>query len=168
LKIIAVACLLLILVACGGCASLVKEPGVKVESTNLIGVDTSGVDLELFLAVENPNSFDLSLLGYTFDLQVMTLPLTAGGSQVKVALPAGKLSHMRLPMRMKYTDIIEVIKRRPDLAKIPYQVTARLNVETPVGELIVPVNKTDTISIPEQYRPAGYLKRILQPLKDLR
>lgn len=159
--------MLLVVSICAGCTAFVKEPRISIDSTNIVGIDTSGVDFELFVAVDNPNSFDLALQGYTFDLQLMTLPFSSGGSRMKFVFPARQQSYMRLPLRVKYADLIEVIKRRPDLDKIPYQVDAGLNLDTPLGELLIPVKKTDVISIPESYRPNAYFMRFLKPLKEL-
>lgn len=158
--------LVLLLLTCAGCAVFVKEPRVSINSANIIGIDTSGLDLEFLMAVDNPNRFDLALQSYTFDLQVMTLPFSSGGSPVKHVFPAGKQSLVRLPMRIPYGNLIEIVKRRPDLDKIPYRVDARLNLETPLGELMLPVNKSDLISVPQSYRPGAYLKRFIQPLME--
>lgn len=158
--------LVLILLICAGCAAFVQEPRVSINSTNIIGVDTSGLDLEFLLAVDNPNQFDLALESYTFDLQVMALPFSSGGGPFKYVFPAGRQSLVRLPMRIPYGNLIEIIKRRPELDKIPYQVDARLNLDTPLGSLILPVKKSDLISVPESYRPDTYLKRFMQPLLE--
>ena len=159
--------LIFIALSCAGCTAFVQEPRISVSSTSITGIDTSGIEFEFLMAVENPNPFDLVLQGYTFDLQVMSLPFSRGGSPLKHVFPAGKQSRMQLPMRISYGDLIEIIKRQPDLDKIPYQMDARLNIETPAGELILPVKKTDLISVPESYRPGAYLKRFLQPLLEL-
>jgi LEA14-like dessication related protein len=120
------------------------------------------------MAVENPNSFDLALQGYTFDFQVMALPFSHGDSQIKFVFPAGKQSHVRLPMRVSYGDLIKVIKRHPDLDKIPCQLDASLDIETPVGKLLIPVKKSDVISVPESYRPSTYLRHFMPHLMELR
>lgn len=158
--------LLLLLLTCAGCAAFVQEPRVSINSANIIGIDTSGLDLEFLMAVDNPNQFDLALQSYTFDLQVMTLPFSSGGSPLKHVFPAGKQSLVRLPMRIPYGNLIEIIKRRPELDKIPYQVDARLNLDTPLGALMLPVKKSDLISVPESYRPGTYIKRFIQPLLE--
>ena len=160
--------LLLIMLTCAGCAAFVQEPRISISSTDIIGIDTSGVDIEFLVSVENPNSFDLAMQSYTFDLQVMTLPFSRGGSQMKFVFPAGQQSQMRLPVRVTYGDLFEVLKRCPDLDRIPYHVEARLNIETPLGELLLPVNKTDVISVPESYRPDTYLKRFMKSLGEIR
>lgn len=159
--------LMMIALTCAGCTTFVQKPRISVSSTSITGIDTSGIELEFSLAVDNPNRFDLALQGYTFDLQVMSLPFSHGGSPRKHVFPAGTQSRMQLPMRIAYTDLIEIIKRRPGLDNIPYQMNARLNIETPAGEITLPVTKTDQISVPESYRPNTYLKRFLQPLLEL-
>lgn len=155
------------LLALFGCASLVITPQVTVRSTNIVSVDTSGFDIELLIGVENKNAFDVSLQGYTYDLQIMSIPFSSGGLQKGVLFPAGQMVDIRLPFRVHHSDLFEIFKRSPDLDHIPYSVDARLNLDTPIGELIVPVKKSDTVSVPAAYRPGTYLKRLLQPLKEM-
>lgn len=155
----------LALVAISGCASLVKEPHITVRSTNVVSVDTAGFDIELLIGVENPNIFDVSLQSYTYDLQVMSIPFSSGGLQKGVLFPSGQLVDIRLPFRVHYADLLGVIKRRPDLDRIPYSVDARLNLDTPFGGLVIPLKKNDTVSVPAAYRPGSYFKRMLHPLK---
>lgn len=155
------------LLAFSGCASLVKTPQVTVRSSNIVSVDTSGFDIELLVGVENRNAFNVSLLGYTYDLQVMSIPFSSGGLQKGVLFPAGQTVDVRLPFRVHHSDLLGILKRRPDLDRIPYSADARLNLDTPLGELAVPVKKSDTFSVPAAYRPGTYLKRLLQPLKEM-
>lgn len=150
------------------CTAFVKAPQVAVKRTNIVGLDTTGFDMECYLGVKNPNSFDISLLGYTYDLQVMALPLAAGGLQQTVAFPAGGETELRLPVRIRYNDLIAILKRRPDPDKIPYRLEARLHLGTPLGEMIIPVVSDSTLSLPEAYRPGTYLDRIGDLLRGLR
>ncbi|MDD2899242.1 MAG: LEA type 2 family protein [Desulfuromonadaceae bacterium] len=158
---------LLLLVMLTGCASLVKVPHVTVRTANIVSVDTAGFDLEVLIGVENQNFFDVSLQSYTYDLQVMSVPFTSGGQQKGFLFPSGKSVDIRLPFRIYHSDLIGIIKRRPDLDRIPYSLDARLNLDTPLGELTIPVKKNDTVSVPKEYRPESYLKRMLQPLKEM-
>jgi LEA14-like dessication related protein len=151
-------CLLpVMLLLISGCASLVQEPRVAIKQTNIVGLDTAGADLEFYLGITNPNSFDLSLLGYTYDLQVLTLPLAAGGSQEALPIPAGRETDMRLPVRIKYGNLLEILKRRPDPDRIPYRMNARLHIKTSLGEMVIPIEKNSFFALPEKYRPSHYL-----------
>lgn len=139
---------------------------MTVISTNVVSIDTAGFDIELLIGVENPNPFDITLLGYTYDLQVMSVPFSSGGHQNGASFHSGQRTDIRLPFRVLHSDLLGIIKRRPDLDRVPYSVDARLDIATPLGELVIPLKKTDTISVPAAYRPGTYLKRFLQPLKD--
>lgn len=158
--------IIIVMLDCG-CAYLVSDPRIEIRQTNLIGIDTSGADLELYLSVTNPNRFDLSLLGYTYDIRVMTLPLASGGLQQSVLFRAGSETDMRLPLRIKYADLVALLKRRPDPDRIPFDINARLQVRTFAGDMTIPVEKSSVFSVPQQYRPAFYLERFTDTLKQL-
>ena len=162
------AAVFLLIVMLSGCASLVQAPRVTLKETSMIGLDTSGIDIEFLLAITNPNSFDLSLLGYTFDLQVLALPLSTGGTQETILFPAGKETGMRLPVRLKFADLLKIIKRSPDPDKIPYQLNTVLHLKTPLGEMVVPVEKSSLLALPEQYRPAAFANRLRDALRGIR
>jgi LEA14-like dessication related protein len=152
--------IVLVTVSCG-CSLLLKEPKVSLTRTSVIGVDMAGADIECALSIDNPNSFDLTLKGYSYDLRVMSLPLAAGGLQESLPIPAGKQTDMRLPIRVKYADLMAILKRRPDPDHIPYQLRATLIVGTPLGEMDIPVDRKDTFAVPETYRPNHLLNRLL-------
>jgi LEA14-like dessication related protein len=159
---------LLFLVLLSGCSSFIQPPRIAVKDTNLVGLDSSGIDIEFHLGVTNPNSFDLSLLGYTYDLRVMTLPLAIGGMQETTTYPAGTETDMRLPIHLKFSDLLEIIKRQPDLDKLPYRMNARLHLKYPLGEMVIPVEKIDTLNVPERYRPGAAIERLRDALRVIR
>jgi len=159
---------LLMLVLVSGCSAFIKEPRIAVKGTSLVGLDTSGIDVEFYLGISNPNYFDLSLLGYTYDLRVMTLPLATGGTQETVIFPAGKETDLRLPVHLTFNNLLEIIKRKPDLDNLPYQLNARMHVKSPLGEMVIPVEKIDTLNVPERYRPSAALDRLRDALRGIR
>ena len=158
----------LLLALVSGCSSFIQEPRIAIKGTSLVGLDSSGIDVEFYLGISNPNIFDLSLLGYTYDLHVMTLPLLTGGTQQSVIFPAGKETDMCLPVHLKFSDLLEIIKRQPDLNKLPYRMNARLHIKYPLGEMVIPVEKNDTLNVPERYRPVAAINRLRDTLRGIR
>jgi LEA14-like dessication related protein len=158
----------LLIVMLSGCTSFVQAPRVTLKETSMVGLDTSGIDIEFILGITNPNSFDLSLLDYIFDLRMMDLPLSTGGMQETIFFPAGKETGMRLPVRLKFTDLMEIINRAPDPGNIPYQLNTMLHLKTPLGVMAVPVEKSAVLAIPENYRPAAFIKRLRDALQGTR
>lgn len=151
-----------------GCSVFIKEPRVAFKGTSLTGVDSSGLDMEFLLAVTNPNSFDLSLTGYSYNLHVLNLPLSSGGAQQTIHFPAGEETDMRLPVHLSFNNLLEIIKRQPDMDKLPYRVNAKLQLKSLMGESFIQVAQDDTLNVPEPYRPGVAMKRLQDALRAIR
>jgi len=149
--------LLLLFILFTGCSTFVKEPLVTVKDLNVVSLDGGGAGMELHLNVSNGNPFDIRLLGYSYDLKVMTLPLATGGVREEIRFPAGAATDLLIPIRISYGELLEIFRRKPDPESIPYQLSAGLDLETPLGHLTVPVHQSGTYAIPKQYRPASIL-----------
>ena len=145
-----------------GCTGLLTSPEVIVDKVNIIGIDSKGLDLEFYLTITNPNPFVVTMNGYSYDVQVMTLPVAKGGSRDRVEFGANAATDMRLPVRVHYGDMVEILKRRPDPDRIPYRLKAGLELDSSMGEILVPFEKNATFSVPPEYRPSGLLKRFTE------
>ncbi len=151
--------MLFVIMLLSGC-SLINKPDVSFQHIIPTSVDRAGVDLEVALQVTNPNSFDLRLQSYSYNLQIAELPLSSGGNQATILFPSREPTVVRLPLHIHYAYLIELLKRHPDTAGIPYSISASLNIESPLGNHTVPVRHHGTFSIPEAYRPGHLLKRL--------
>ena len=149
--------LLILLILLTGCTTLVKEPIVTLQDLKVVSLNGGGAGMELHLKVTNTNPFDVMLTGYSYDLKIMTLQLVKGVAREEMRFPAGAASDLRIPIRISFGDLVEIFKRKPDPNKVPYQLAAGLDLQTPLGQLTVPVNRTGTYSIPEKYRPGKLL-----------
>lgn len=158
----------LLIALLSGCSAFIKEPRIAIKGTSLIGANPSGIDIEFDLGITNPNNFDLSLMGYTYDLSVLTLPLATGRTQMTVHFPAGKETDMRLPVHLNFSDLLEIIKQQPDLNKLPYQLNARLHLICPLGEMVIPVEKNDTLNVPDRYRSDAAIDLLRDVLRSIR
>ena len=106
------------------------------------------------------NPFDITLQGYSYNLNIMALPLAKGGAREQIRFRANDATDIRIPIRISYSDVIEILKRKPDPDKIPYHVTAGLDIETPVGQMTVPIDRKGTYAIPEEYRLLNLLNTL--------
>jgi len=91
----------------------------------------------------------------------MTLPLASGALQEPLAMLAGKQTDIRLPIRIKYSNLLEILKRRPDPNRVPYRIQAQLRIATPLGNMLIPVDISNTFKIPERYQPEYYMNKLL-------
>jgi LEA14-like dessication related protein len=156
---------LLLFLLLSGCTKFVNEPVVKVKDLSVVSLDGGGAVMELYLNVKNTNSFDIKLQGYSYDLKVMALPLAKGGAREEIKFPSEGDTDLRIPIRIGYNDLFQILKRRPDPDHIPYQLAAGLDLDTPVGQMTVPVNSSGTYAIPKEYRPSTILNMMTEFFK---
>lgn len=141
-----------------GCSLFVAKPEIAVKGVNIAGVDRDGAQMDFLLTVTNPNSYSLKLTGYSYNLFVSELPLAKGENHEVVEFNGNTATDIRLPVRITFHDLLEILKRRPDPEHIPYQLTAGLNLQTPFGAFAIPVDKSGTFAVPQKYRPDLFLK----------
>lgn len=163
MKILLVLSMLLL----SACSAFVTKPDVTLKDVKLVGLDSEGLDLDFYLSVYNPNSFDLQLKDYRYDVKIVSLPLAQGISRTTFDFYSKSATDFRLPVRIPYNSLIEVIKRRPDLNAVPYQLHAEMAVGSALGSFNVPVNKSGTFAIPKQYQPKNVMNRIGDLIKGL-
>jgi len=155
----------LLLVLCA-CSMVVEKPKVDLKDVRITGLDANGVSIDFLLSVTNPNSYELSLEEYRYDLQLMARPLIHGESRQQNRFPGKISTDMKIPVRVAFNDVLEILKRRPGLETIPYQLDADLRVGTPIGCITVPVNKSGNLTVPDKYRPGTIIKKFNGLLKD--
>ncbi len=149
------------------CTAFVTKPEVTLKDVKLVGLDSNGVDLDFYLTINNPNSFDMKMTGYNYDVKIMALPLAKGTSREIYDFHAKSATDVLIPVKISYNDLMEVIKRRPNPDSIPYQLHADLAIDTKLGNMAIPVNKTGTVAIPKEYRPSKIWKKVGDFLKGM-
>lgn len=159
--------LLPLCLAVTGCSLFFSNPEITVKDVNLIALDGGGVTVEFLLTVRNPNSFDLKLHGYSYNLNVYDLPLAKDGGRETITFTGNAVTEVRLPVRVDYRALGELLKRRPDPDSVPYQLSAEFEVETPFGTATLPVERSGTFVIPKRYRPDYYLQKLNDVINGL-
>ena len=152
--------LLLVCVFLTGCTMFMAEPEVTVKDVSLASLDRSGVEMDLQLAIKNPNSSSIRLSRYSYNLLISELPMTSGEKHEQYEFKGNTTTDIRLPLHIKYNDLLEILKRFPDPDHIPYQLTADFDLNTQFGTFTVPVAKRGDFAIPQHYRPGQILKKL--------
>jgi len=97
----------------------------------------------------------------------MDLPLATGGIRDTFVFPAGEETDLRIPVQVGYTEMLEILRHRPDPDRVPYQLSTGLEVSAPFGKKYIPIEKGGTFSIPERFRPSFYLNILKGLLKGV-
>jgi len=152
--------LLLVFIFLTGCTMFMAKPEVAVKDVTLAGLDRDGVKMDLQLAVTNPNSSSIKLNRYSYNLLISELPMTSGEQNGQYEFKGNTTTDIRLPLHVRYNDLLEILKRFPDPDHVPYQLTADFDLNTKFGTFTVPVAKRGDFAIPQNYRPGQILKKL--------
>ena len=159
--------LFILLILLSACTAFIPKPEVSVKDVKLSGVNSGGVTLDVYLSVNNTSSYELKMKSYNYDAKIMALPMAMGSSTEPYYFYAKTATDVLIPVKISYNDLLEILKRRPDPDAIPYQFHADLVVETSLGDMSIPVNKSGTIAVPRQLLPANIYKKIGDLLNGL-
>lgn len=152
--------LMALLFLLSGCTAVVTAPTVQLDQLKPVAVDISGLTIEVDLLVTNLNRFDLTLLGYSYTLQVAGLPLSTGGCHQPVVFSAKQQTRVTIPAEVRHHDLFKLLQLQHEPDRIPYHLVAELQVDSPLGQTSVPVDHQGLFAVPEQYRPSGLLKQL--------
>lgn len=157
--------LLVLFTFTGGCTPFFKDPVVTVKDLSVVSLDGGGAGMELYLAVQNPNRFDVKLLGYNYDIKVLAFPLAKGGARDEITFAGKETTEIRIPIRVAFGDMWEILKRKPNPDGVPYHLKAGLELDTPAGLMTVPVDKKGSYVVPPKYRPSFLLGKMTDLIK---
>jgi len=143
-----------------GCTMFMTQPEIMVKDVSLVGADRDGVQMDLGLAVTNQNSSSIRLTRYSYYLLVAELPMSKGEQREPYEFGANSTTDIKVPIRITYHDLLEILKRLPDPDHIPYQITADFDLKTDFGSVTIPAAKSGYFAIPQRYRPGQILKQL--------
>ena len=143
-----------------GCSLFFTKPTVTFRELKLVDIDSKGMSLSLMLNVNNPNSYDITLDGYSYSFNILDLPLATGEKRQAVIFPGQKATDVQVPMRVTYGNVLDIVMKRPNPASIPYQLAAGLDIATPVGTLNFPVTTNGTLAVPKDKLRSQILKSL--------
>ncbi len=150
-----------------GCATLVAKPEVTLKNVKFAGLDSKDIGIDVYLSVHNPNSFDLSLTDYSYDLNVVSLPLARGSAKTSYDFYANSTTDVVVPVKIPYGSLVEILKRTPNPDSIPYRVHAELTIGRGIAFMTVPVTKSGTFAVPGELYSSMIRKKIGDFLKGL-
>jgi LEA14-like dessication related protein len=82
--------------------SLIEPPKVDVKSVDIGKVGMEGIDLEVNLKINNPNSTPLNIDEFKYDLAIGDSSLFSGVYNKKVELKSKEITDLVIPVRLDY------------------------------------------------------------------
>jgi hypothetical protein len=128
--------LLPLLLAC----SAGEEMRADYARLELSSIDYVGVETALVFEVSNPNPIGIQLADFAWSLSVSGQPWASGAGQEGLSVQAidEHQSELRLPLRLSYDDLYEVVGQGRGQDVLPFEIRGQTSFSSPVGALDLP------------------------------
>lgn len=126
-----------------------KTPTAKVDGVGLSGLSLQAVVLDFDIAILNPYSFDLPMLGFDFGLSTGGQPFLNGDLESAWSIPANGSRLVKLPVSVDLLGLVQTVTSLRPGNVVPYDAEIGLKLDVPgAGPLRVPVRTQGKLPIP--------------------
>lgn len=133
-------------VALAGCAVLgravFKQPVVQLRDVRLAGLGLTGGNLDVVLAVYNPNGYQLDATNLHYRLLVDTVEVANGAVTQRNAFRSGDTTMVHLPVTFSYAGVGAAGRELTQNGAVNYKVVGDITVDSPIGNRTVPFTST--------------------------
>jgi LEA14-like dessication related protein len=123
--------ILLSLAGCAGMGGLFKAPAASIESIEIIGLDFTGVSLQVNVAIDNPNSLGVTLSAYDYLLMIDGESIVKGRRDEEVSLKASGRSTLPVPVDISFQQLAGAASVLKNQDIIPLSVALGLEIAIP-------------------------------------
>jgi len=144
MKKLAVVALALTAAACStlGRAAF-QNPVVNLRDVRVLGLGTSGGQLEVQLGVYNPNNYRLDATRLSYRVFVGdSVGLASGALETQATVQAGDSTIVKIPVSFTYGGLGAAASQLLRTGAVTYRVAGDVTVGSPVGNFTVPYSTT--------------------------
>jgi len=144
MKRFAVVALTLVVAACSALGrQAFQNPVVNLRDVRVLGLGTSGGQLEVQLGVYNPNNFRLDATRLTYRVAVGDdVGLATGAVDTRTTVQAGDSTIVKIPVAFTYSGLGAAASQLLQTGSVHYKVAGDVTVGSVVGNFTVPYSTT--------------------------
>ncbi len=128
--------------ALAGCSALgravFKQPVVELRDVRLAGLGLTGGNLDVVLAVYNPNGYQLDATNLRYRLLVDTVEVANGAVTRRNAFRSGDTTIVHLPVTFSYAGVGAAGRELTQSGAVNYRVLGEITVDSPIGNRTFP------------------------------
>lgn len=129
-----------------------KVPNVRIPKLEFGGLQVkemgfSGVDLELSLGLDNPNSFSFDIGELDYVIEMGGKKVADGFTEQLASVPAKGGSFVKIPLSLRFTNMGSMIRELLDKGNVDVTVKGATSLDTPFGEMSLPINTTQNVNV---------------------
>jgi len=152
LALAALAAAPLLLAGCAAMGELAKsafqKPTVDFKSAKVESVDFDGATVAVELVLHNPNGFGLRLARVQTWLQLDGKVVTRGEVAGGLTIPAAGQVPVHFKARLPFAEVPRLLELVAQGGQVAYTVGGLVAVETPIGQLDLPVEHAGHVDLP--------------------
>ncbi|HEU4997053.1 MAG TPA: LEA type 2 family protein [Gemmatimonadaceae bacterium] len=120
-----------------------REPTVNLRDVRVLGLGTTGGQLEVALAVYNPNNYRLDATRMTYRVFVGdTVGLASGALDTRTTVQASDSTIVKIPVSFTYSGLGTAATQLLRTGSVNYKVAGDVTVGSVVGNFTVPYSTT--------------------------
>jgi LEA14-like dessication related protein len=128
--------------AVAGCSligrQLFKQPSVELRDVRLAGVGVAGGNLDVVLAVYNPNGYRLDATQMHYQVTVDSVPVADGELSDRLRFDGGDTTIVHVPVKFTFAGLSLAGRQLAQTGAVTYHVTGDLTVDSPIGSRTFP------------------------------
>lgn len=130
-------------IAVTACSALGRQafqnPVVNLRDVRVMGLGTTGGQLEVHLGVRNPNGYRLDATRLTYRVFVGdSIGLASGAMDTQTTVQAGDSTIVKIPVSFTYSGLGAAATQLLRTGAVTYRVAGDVTVGSPVGNFTVP------------------------------
>lgn len=135
----------------GACSSLGRQafqnPVVNLRDVRVLGLGTTGGQLEVQLGVHNPNNYRLDATRLTYRVFVGdSVGLASGALDTRTTVQAGDSTIVKIPVSFTYSGLGAAATQLLRTGAVTYKVAGDVTVGSVVGNFTVPYSASGQFS----------------------
>jgi LEA14-like dessication related protein len=138
----------LVLAACSALGrQAFQNPVVNLRDVRVLGLGTTGGNLEVHLSVYNPNNFRLDATRLTYRVFVGdSVRMANGALDTRTTMQAGDSTIVRVPVSFTYSGLGAAATQLLRTGAVNYRVAGDVTVGSVVGNFTVPYSASGTFN----------------------
>lgn len=125
------------------------EPEVGVEKVDFLDIALSGVTLNFFIAVDNPNSIGITVKKIRYDMFLEGDRLLKGENTEAIEIDGNKKNVFELPVELFYRGLNTGVAGVLTEDKLDYSFIGDVTLDTPVGDITLDLSRRGEIPVPQ-------------------
>jgi LEA14-like dessication related protein len=133
-----------------GCSALGRQafadPIVNLRDVKVTGLGLTGGNLDVVLAVYNPNHYNLDATRLNYRIQVDSTPLANGVLDNRFTLTNNDTTQVHIPVTFSWSGLGAGVRSIFNTGAVNYRVLGDVTVGSPVGNYTIPFSQTGRYS----------------------